>query len=124
MPALFDPSVQDAALDKIATGTALHVCSGSPASRATVLSSSLATVALTGADFTKAANSPSGRKVTVAAKNGVPVTSTGTPASYCIIDGATLLARTEIDPATPGFTAGSTTDIPATSFAVLDPTVI
>jgi len=124
MPALFDSSVQDAALDKLATATALHIVSGTPATRATVLSSSLATVALTGADFAKAAGNIDGRKTTVAAKNGVTVTGTGTAAHYCLVDGTTLLARTEVDPSSPALTSGSTVNIPATVFEVGAPTVV
>jgi hypothetical protein len=124
MPALFDPSVQDAALDKIATATALHICSGTPATRATVLSSSLATVAVSGADFTKAAGNVDGRKTTVAAKSGVSVTTTGTAGSYCLIDGTTLLARTDVNVSSPGLTSGSTTNIPAVVFEVGAPTVV
>jgi hypothetical protein len=124
MPALFDVSVTDAALDKIATGTALHICSGEPATRAAVLTNSLATVALDAGDYSKAAGDVDGRKVTVAAQSDVAVTATGTPAHYCIIDGTVLLARTEVDPASPDLTSGSTTDIPATSFEVGSPTVV
>lgn len=124
MTALFDSSVQDAALDKIATATALHICTGSPATRATVLTASLATASLTGADFAKAAGAVDGRKVTVAAKSGVAVTGTGTAASYCLIDGSTLLARTDVNAASPGLTQGSTTNIPAVAFEVGAPTVV
>lgn len=124
MPALFDASVQDAALDKIATATALHICTGTPATRAAVLSSSLATVAVASGDFTKAAGNVDGRKVTVAAKSGVNVTTTGTAAHYCLIDGTTLLARTEVNASSPGLTQGSTVNIPATAFEVGAPTVV
>ncbi len=123
MPSLFDPSVQDAALDKIATATALHICSGTPATRATVLSSSLATVAVASGDFTKAAGNVDGRKVTVAAKAGVAVTTSGTAASYCLIDGTTLLARTDVNASSPALTQGSTTSIPAVVFEVGAPVV-
>lgn len=120
----FDTSVLDAALDKIATSTALHICSGSPTTRAAVLSASLATVALTGGDFTKAAGDVDGRKVTVAAKTGVAVTAAGTPARYCLIDGTTLLAWANVNVASPNLTTGSTTDIPATAFEVGAPTSV
>lgn len=122
MPALYDDAVLDAALDKIATGTALHICSGTPATRAAVLTASLATVALTSADFTKANGTTDGRKTTVVAKSGVAVTATGTAAHYCVIDATVLLARTEATG--PGLTVGSTTDISATAFEVGDPTVV
>lgn len=124
MPALFDSSVQDAALDKIATSTALHICSGTPTTRAAVLTNSLATVSVSGGDFTKAAGNVDGRKVTVAAKSGVSVTTSGTALHYCLVDASTLLARTEVDAASPALTSGSTTNIPAVVFEVGAPTVV
>lgn len=124
MTALYDTTVIDAALDKIATATVLHICSGTPASRATVLSSSLANVTVSSGDFTKAAGNVDGRKVTVAAKTGVAVTTSGTAASYCLIDGTTLLARTDVNAASPALTSGSTTSIPAVAFEVGAPTVV
>lgn len=124
MPALFDDSVLDAALDKIATATALHICSGTPTTRAAVLSASLATVSVASGDFTKANGTTDGRKVTVAAKSGVSVTASGTAAHYCLIDASVLLARTEVDASSPALTSGSTTDIPAVAFEVGDPVVV
>lgn len=124
MPALFDTSVLDAALDKVSTATELHIVSGTPATRATVLSSSLATVAVAAGDFSKSAGVVDGRRVTVAAKSGVPVTASGTAAHYCLIDGTTLLARTEVDASSPALTQGSTTGIPAVSFEIGAPSVV
>lgn len=124
MPALFDDSVLDAALDKIATGTALHICSGTPADRAAVLTNSLATIVLDAGDYVKANGTTDGRKVTVGAQLGVSVTATGTPAHYAIVDATVLLARTEVNPSSPGLTSGSTTDIPAVPFELGDPVVI
>ena len=124
MPALFDSSVQDAALDKIATSVMLRICSGTPATRATAVTNTLASVAVTGADFTKAAGNVDGRKTTVAAKSGVSVAATGTAAHYCLDDGTTLLARAEVNVASPGLTQGSTVNIPAVVFEVGAPVVV
>lgn len=118
MAALFDSSVQDAALDKIATSVMLRICSGTPASRATAVTNTLASVSVASGDFTKAAGTVDGRKVTVAAKNGVSVTASGTAASYCLDDGTTLLARTDVNVSSPALTSGSTVNIPVTSFEV------
>ena len=74
--------VMDAALDKIATATQLLVCTAQPSDRATALSTAVATQALTGA-FTKADGDVSGRKVTIAAQNGLSVSTNGT-ATYLI----------------------------------------
>lgn len=124
MSALFDTSVQDAALDKLATSVMLRICSGSPTSRATAVTNTLASVSLSSGDFTKAAGTVDGRKVTVAAKSGVSVTASGTAASYCLDDGTTLLARADVDASSPALTSGSTTNIPATAFEVGAPTVV
>lgn len=120
----YDDTVLDAALDKIATATALHICSGTPADRAAVLTASLATVAVDGTDFTKANGTTDGRKTTVGAQAGVSVTATGTPSRYALVDATTLLAWADVDPASPGLTSGSTTDIPATAFELGDPTSV
>jgi hypothetical protein len=124
MTAYFDTSVQDAALNQIATATALYICSGTPTTRATVLSSALATVTVASGDFTKAAGTVDGRKVTVAAKSGVSVTASGTAGSYCLVDGSILIARADVDASSPALTSGSTTNIPAVSFEVGAPVTV
>lgn len=117
----FNDLVLDAALDKIATATTLRIVSGAaPTTVAAATSQTLATTAVTSGNFTKADHT-SGRKTTVAAKTGVAVTATGTPTHYVLVDATLVLAVTEVDPATPGFTSGSTTDIPAVVFAIGDP---
>ena len=121
MPAMYDNTVIDAALNQIATATALHITSGTPATRADVLTNSLATVAVDAGDYTIGDGDVDGRKVTVAAQNGVAVSTSGTPAHYCLIDGTTLLARTTVDPSSPDLTSGSTVDIPAVDFEIGDP---
>lgn len=124
MSALFDTAVLDAGLDKIATSTTLRICSGAPATRATAITNTLASVTVASGDFTKTAGTVDGRKVTVAAKNGVSVTASGTPASYCLDDGTTLLARTDVNVSSPALTSGSTTNIPAVAFEIGAPTVV
>lgn len=124
MSAIYDDSVLDAALSTIATGTDLYICTGTPTDQASTVAAALAHATLTSADFTLGAGSPDGRQVSVAAKSGVSVTASGTAASYCITDGTTLLARTDVDAASPALSSGSTTDIPAVSFAIAEPTVV
>lgn len=125
MAALFDDTVLNAALDTIDNGNALHICSGAqPANRAAVISQSLADTTLASGDFTDADHPTSGRQVTVAAKSAVAVDVTGTPTFYCVVDATLLLAMTEVDPASPSLTSGSTVDIPAVVFSVADPTVV
>lgn len=124
MPASFNTDVHNAALNVIAAANALHICSGNPTDRATVLSTSLATAALTAGDFTQGAASPNGRGVTVAAKSGVEVLNDGEPLHYCLVDATRLIAKTEVNTASPDLTDGSTTDIPAVTFSIADPTVV
>lgn len=121
MAFFYNDSVLDAALNVIGTATTLRICSGTaPTTVAAATSQTLATTSVTSGNFTKADHT-TGRKTTVAAKPGVSVTATGTPTHYVLHDASNVLAVTEVDPATPGFTAGSTTDIPAVVFAVADP---
>ena len=124
MTASYASSVLDAALAKVATGTHVHACTGTPTDRAAVLASSLANVAVDSGDFTIGAGAPDGRAVTVAAQADVAVTATGTPAHYAVIDGTELLALTEVDPATPGFTVGSESSFPAVTFGIYAPEVV
>lgn len=123
MPALLDDSVVDAALARVATGTQLHICTGTPADRAAVLATSLAATPLEPGDFTVTDGDTGGRKLVVAAQTGLEVTAGGAPAHYCVIDDALLLARTEVDPATPDLTVGSTVDVPAWTLTISDPQV-
>lgn len=83
-------SVLDAALDKIATATTLHVCPSQPADRAAAISSSLGSISLSSGDFTKANGATSGRQTTVAEKT-VSITANGTANHVALIDGSELL---------------------------------
>lgn len=121
----YDNTVLDAALDKIATATALHVVSGAlPADRAATIAASLATIAVDSGDFTKADGNTDGRKVTVAAQSAVDVTASGTPTFYVLIDATVRLAWADVNAASPDLTDGSTTDIPAVVFELGDPTSV
>jgi hypothetical protein len=70
-----DPTtVLDAELDAIAACDVQHVCTAQPADYAGIAALSLGSVAMTPVtDYTKANGDVSGRKVTVAAKNGVAI---------------------------------------------------
>lgn len=76
--------------------TALHVCSGDPTTRAEVLTQSLATAAFTGADVALANGPVDGRMSTYAAKANMTITANGTAATVALIDGTTLLEKTDI----------------------------
>ena len=131
MAALFDNDVLDAALDEIRGANSLRICSGAPTTYAAAETATLASVALTAADFTAPVDgTPNGRATTVSAKADVPVLAAaggGTkPTHYCLLDttGSRLLAMTEVNSASPNLSSGSTTDIPAVTFSIADPTVV
>lgn len=131
MAALFDNDVLDAALNIIRSANSLRICSGAPTTYADADTATLASVALTTADFTTPTDGgPNGRAITAAAKADVPVLAAaggGTqPTHYCLLDttGSRLLAMTEVNAASPNLSQGSTTDIPAVTFSIADPTVV
>jgi hypothetical protein len=71
--------VLDAGLDVISTATRQIACSAEPTTYTEATSTfALAEVTMAGGDFTKAAGDVSGRKVTMAAKNGVLINTSGT----------------------------------------------
>ena len=117
--------VLDAAMDKVATGIILRVCSSAPADRAAAIAATLASVALTAGDgngdFTVANGDTSGRKVTVSAQSAVPVTVSGTANHLAIDDGASQLIVTEAASAV-AVTSGGTVDVSAFDYEIQDPT--
>lgn len=118
---LNDTDVLDAALDGIETANMLRIFDTFSTDYATINTNKLAEVSLTGPDFTKADGDTSGRKVTVAAKNAVPVTATGSYNHLALVDtvGSKVLAVT--DGTTKAITSGDEVDIPAFDLEVGDP---
>ena len=113
----------DAALAKIATGINQTVCSAEPANYAGISAVDLATVTLTAGDGNGdyvIADDTSGRKVTVAAQNGVSIIASGTATHIAYDDGSTLLAVTTCT--SQALTSGGTVDVPSHKFAIADPT--
>lgn len=102
----------DTALTYVAGATAMHVCSvlGAAPTRAQVITASLGNVAMTGADFVNAAGTPNGRKVTVAAKSGVSVT-TGSAENIVLIDATNVRYMTSCT--TQALVTGNTANFPA-----------
>lgn len=118
MSKLTDDSVMDAALAVVASANDYHICAGDPVDRAGVIANSLANVAPT---FTGPVNGDvSGRKLTIDSKSGVSVTATGTAAVACLIDGTTLLDKTDLA-ATQLITLGNTITIQAWDHEIADP---
>jgi hypothetical protein len=112
--------VLDAALDKIATATRMVACSGQPANFAGIAAVALADVTLDGGDFTQANGDTSGRKVTVAAQNGVEVDATGTANHIALDDGSILLHVTTCT--SQSLTDGNTVNFPAFDIEFADVT--
>lgn len=115
-------AVLDGALDVVATGTILNVCSAQPTTYLEATSTySLADVALTGASFTKAAGDVSGRKVTVAQQSAIPIDTTGTATHIAISTVTGSLLRIVTTCTSQALTAGGTVTVPAFDFEVSNP---
>lgn len=113
----------DTMFDYVDQSNIMHVCSAEPANYAGIAAVSLASVALTpDTDFTKANGDTSGRKVTVAAKNSVSVTTSGTATHIAIARSTDSTLRYVTTCTGPALTSGSTVNIPAWKIEVQDPT--
>lgn len=113
----------DSMFDYIDQCNIMHVCSAEPANYAGIAAVSLASVALTpDTDFTKANGTTSGRKVTVAAKNAVSVSSSGTATHIAIARSTDSTLRYVTTCTSQGLTSGNTVNIPAWEIEVADPT--
>ena len=109
----------DAALDYLATGTTLLVCSSQPADRTAALAAALADVVIDSGDFTKANGDTSGRKVTIGAQSNVPIDTSGTATHVAIITASALLYVTTCT--SQALTSGGTVTVPAWDVEVADP---
>ena len=104
MAATMPDTTVDAALDRIALSTAVHICSSSPANHAAIAAVSLGNYTLTAGDgngdWTIANGDVSGRKITLGAQSGNNGTATGTPGAATFLaftDGTTLHYVTDGD---------------------------
>lgn len=90
--------IMDGALDVIATATKQIACSAQPTTYTEANSTyNLASVTMAPGDFTKAAGDTSGRKITMAAKSGVIIGTTGTATHIALVrvsDSTLLLVTT------------------------------
>ena len=115
------PDNLDAALSAISAATDMHACAGQPVDFADVAARTLSTTTLDPADFTIGEGLASGRRLTVAAKGGVAVTSPGLVDHVAIVDTANskLLYVTTAD--NQEVTSGSFVDFPEWSIEIADP---
>lgn len=117
--------VYDAALDKIATCTAVHACTSEPANHAGIAAVSVGSYTLTAGDgngdWTIANGDTNGRKITLGAQSGNNGTATGAANFMAFTDGTTLLCVIDGDGDTVN--SGSPWTIAATKvFEFADPT--
>lgn len=110
------PDVYDNGLNTVKNNaTHYHICSAQPTNRAAVLSYSLASVAVSSADFTIANGDVSGRKITVAQKSGT-VAASGTATHIAVIDATRLLLETTVTPQV--LTAGNPVTFPTCDWEI------
>jgi len=114
--------VLDGAFDVLDQADLMTVCSAEPTTRTEAITTfKLADVAMTpNTDYTKANGSVSGRKVTVAAKSGVNVDSSGTATHVALVDATRLLYVTTCT--SQALTAANTVNFPAWAIEIADPT--
>lgn len=114
--------VLDGAFDVLDQADLMTVCSAQPTTRTEAITTfKLADVAMTpNTDYTKANGDTSGRKVTVAAKSGVTVDSSGTATHVALTDATRLLYVTTCT--SQALTAANTVNFPAWKVEIADPT--
>lgn len=117
--------VLDAALDKIATGTILTVCSAEPTTRTEAVTTyALADVVMTAGDgngdYTVANGDTNGRKVTITQQADIPIDTSGTATHVAICDASTLLLVTTCT--SQALTGGGAVTVPAFDDEIADPT--
>jgi hypothetical protein len=113
----------DGSLDVlISNGDLLVICSAEPTNLTEAVTTfALADVSLSGSDYTKANGDVSGRKVTIAAKSGIAVDTTGTATHVAIVDSGTELLYTTVCNS-QGVSGGGTADTSSFDIEIRDPT--
>lgn len=117
--------VMDGALDIIATATRQIACSAQPTNYTEANSTyALADVTLAGGDFTKANGDTSGRKVTIAAKSGVLIDTSGTATHVALVrvSDSTLIEVTTCTNQALTANGSNTVNFPAWDIEFADPT--
>ena len=119
-----DDTVLDGAFDILDQADLMTVCSSQPTTFTEATDTfKLADVAMTpNTDFTKANGDTNGRKVTIAAKSGVTIDTSGTATFIALTKstGSVLLYVTTCT--SQVLTAGGTVDFPAWDVEISDPT--
>jgi hypothetical protein len=116
-------TVLDQALNGVTACNIQHVCSSQPANYAGIAAVSLGSVSMTpGTNYTLATGVVSGRKVTVGAKSGVSVSTTGTATHLVLALTTDSTLRLVTTCASQAVTSGGTVDIPAWAYEIQAPT--
>jgi hypothetical protein len=123
MAKLVGSAVLDAALNAIKTGSnRMVVCSSQPTTYAELTTFKLAEVAMASGDYTLANGDTSGRKVTMGAKTGVSVATSGT-ATHVGLGNSTNSTLDLVTTCTSqAISTGGTVDIPAWKYEINQPT--
>lgn len=117
--------VMDGALDVIATATRQIACSAQPTTYIEANATyALANVTLAGGDYTKANGDTSGRKVTIAAKSGVLIDTSGTASHVALVrvSDSTLIEVTTCTSQALTANGSNTVNFPAWDIEFADPT--
>lgn len=117
-------AVMDAALDVVAGSTRQIACSAQPTTYTEANATyALADVTVSSGDFTKANGDTSGRKVTVAAKSGVLIDTSGTATHVALVRVAdsTLLYVTTCTSQALTANGSNTVNFPAWDVEIADP---
>jgi len=119
MPKAVPNVTMDPSLAKFGTATRMSACSGEPANFAGIAAVQLAPVVMVGGDFA-ITDDTSGRRSTVAAKNAVTITATGSATHIALDDGTTLLFVTTCT--AQALTAANLVNFPSWKWNIQDPT--
>lgn len=115
----------DASLDYVAASTRLFVCSTQPTNYTEASSTyALADVTIDSGDFSKANGDTSGRKLTVAAQNGLLIDASGTALHIALASAADTTLRYVTTCTSQALTANgsNTVNVPAWDIELSDPT--
>jgi len=115
----------DGSLDYVASSDYMCVCSGSPTTYTQAYTTNLlAKVAMSSGSFTKADDtvSPYGRKVTMSAASGVPITASGDALAVALVKTGDSSLRYVTTCTQQALVSGGTVDIPAWKIQIGDPT--
>ena len=105
-------------LTAIAGCTTLTVCAGQPTTIADITTKKLASVAVSSDDFAIANGDTSGRKITVAQKSAIAITTSGTADHVVIDNGTDFLVTTATAQA---LTSGGTVTVPSWKLEIQAP---